>query len=71
MSPSQGRMLVRQIIPRMGSAIPVAVSHVGCEDKEGLVQDGTVMAATILTNARRNHKKVTAGNVAYYTLQHL
>ncbi len=71
MSPTAEYMLLHDVVPRIASAIPVAVSHVGCEDKEELLQDGTVMAAKILTNANRNGKKVTAGNVAYYTLQHL
>ena len=71
MSPSQGQMLVRQIIPRIASAIPVAVSHVGSEDTQELIQDGSAMAAKILINANKNGKKVTPGNVAYYTLQHL
>jgi hypothetical protein len=71
MSPSQGQILVRQIIPRIASAIPVAVSRVGSEDTQELLQDGTAMAAKILINANKNGKKVTPGNVAYYTLQHL
>jgi hypothetical protein len=29
------------------------------------LQDGTVMAAKILTNATRNGKRVTAGNIAF------
>ena len=70
MSPQQGSMLLRQIVPRIASAIPVAVSHVGSEDTQELLQDGTAMAAKILINANRNGKKVTPGNVAY-TLQHL
>jgi len=71
MSPQQGQMLLRDIVPRIASAIPVAVNAVGSESKEELLQDGTAMAAKILTNANRNGKKVTPGNVAYYTLQHL
>ena len=71
MSPTAKYMLLHDVVPRLKSAIPVAVSYVGSEDKEEMLQDGTVMAAKILTNANRNGKKVTAGNVAYYTLQHL
>jgi len=71
MSPQQGSMLLRQIVPRPTSTIPVAVSHVGSEDTQELIQDGTAMAAKILINANRNGKTVTPGNVAYYTLQHL
>ena len=65
MSPQAGEMLLHEVVPRIASAIPIAVSHVGCEDREELVQGGTVMAARILANANRNGKKVTAGNVAY------
>ena len=71
MSPQEGELLLRQIVPRIASAIPVAVSAVGCEDVKELLQDGTAMAAKILTRANHNGKRVTAGNVAYYTLQHL
>ena len=57
-------MLLRQIIPRIASAIPMAVSYVGSEDTQELIQDGTAMAAKILTTANKNGKKVTPANVA-------
>ena len=71
MSPQEGELLLQEVAPRLHSAIPNAVCHVGSEDTPELFQDGLAMAAKILTNAYRNGKKVTAGNVAYYTLQHL
>ena len=71
MSPEAGEMLLHQIVPRIASSIPFAVPIVGCEDRMELLQDGTAMAAKILINATKNGKKVTPGNVAYYTLQHL
>ena len=71
MSPEEGEMLLREVAPRLCSAIPHAVRHVGSEDSQELLQDGLAMAAKILTNAHKNGKKVTPGNVAYYTLQHL
>lgn len=71
MSPEAGALLLHQIVPRIASAVPVAVPSVGSEDREELIQDGTAMAAKILINAQRNGKKVTPGNVAYYTVQHL
>ncbi len=71
MSPEPGEMLLHQIVPRIASAIPHAVYAIGCEDRMELLQDGTAMAAKILINATKNGKKVTPGNVAYYTLQHL
>lgn len=71
MSPQTEDLLVHDVVPRLRSAIPIAVAHVGSEDDAELLQDGTVMAAKLLTNAHRNRKRVTAGNVAYYTIQHL
>jgi len=44
---------------------------VGCEDAEELVQDATAMAARLLHNAEAAGKRVTPGNIAYYTIQHL
>jgi hypothetical protein len=64
-------MLVNEVMPRVHSAIPHAVKPVGSEDHHELIQDGTAMAAKMLVNAELNQKKVTAGNVAYYTIQHL
>ncbi len=71
MSPENECLLLHDVVPRLRSAIRIAVSHVGSEDDAELLQDGTVMAAKILTNATSKGKKVTAGNVAFYTLQHL
>jgi len=71
MSPQAGWILVNQIVPRLRSAVPQAVRLVGCEDPEELVQDATAMAAKMLHNAEANGKKVTAGNIAYYTIQHM
>ena len=71
MSPSESEVLLTQIVPRLRSAIPRSVRCIGCEDHEELLQDGIAMAAKMLLNANRNGKSVSAGNVAYYTLQHL
>ena len=71
MSPESACLLLHNVVPRLRSAIPIAVAHVGSEDDAELLQDGTVMAAKILTNATRKGKRVTAGNVAFYTLQHM
>ena len=71
-----------EVVPRIHAAIPAAVNCVGCEEAEELVQDGTAMAAKMMCSAERNGKKVTraargrlneisAGNIAYYTIQHL
>ena len=88
MSPQAGFLLQDQIIPRLKSAIPNAVSFIGSEDAEELVQDGTLIAAQMIHNAeqagknvvrnpgasRRGARKIrtiSAGNVAFYTIQKL
>ncbi len=71
MSPENEYLLLHDVVPRLRSAIRIAVAHVGSEDDAELLQDGMVMAAKILTNATRKGKRVTAGNVCFYTLQHL
>ncbi len=63
--------MVTQIVPRLRSAIPQAVCLVGCEDVEEVVQDATAMAARLLHSAEAAGKRVTAGNIAYYVIQHL
>ncbi|MEQ2008273.1 MAG: hypothetical protein ABMA26_15875 [Limisphaerales bacterium] len=70
MSPKAGQMLVDQIVPRLRVLIPHSVSQVGHEDHEELVQDSTVMAARMLNSAELRGKKVTPGNIAYYTVLH-
>ena len=71
MSPQAEEMLLQEVAPRLHAAIPQSVSYVASEDTQELLQDGLAMAAKILTNAHKNGKKVTPGNVAYYTLQHM
>ncbi len=71
MSPENEYLLLHDVVPRLRSAIRIAVAHVESEDDAELLQDGILMAAKILTNATRKGKRVTAGNVCFYTLQHL
>ena len=88
MSPEAGFLLQDQIVPRLISAIPNAVSFIGSEDAKELVRDGTLIAAKMIHNAeqagkrvvrnpgagRRGARKVrtiSAGNIAYYTIQKL
>ena len=76
-------MLMDQILPRLRSAIPAFCHCVGCEDAEELIQDGTAMAAKMMTaveqsgkkvvrvaNSRRG-KEITAGSISYYTIEKL
>ena len=71
MSPAAGYLLVEQIAPRLRSAIPKCVHPVGAEDAEELVQDAIAMAARMLQNVENAGKRVTAGNIAFYTILHM
>jgi DNA-binding CsgD family transcriptional regulator len=88
MSPQAGFLLQTEILPRLISCIPNAVSFIGSEDAQELIQDATALAAQMIHNAERSGKKVvrnpgagrrgarklktiSAGNVAFYTIQKL
>ena len=73
MSPQAGFVLKDEIYPRLCSAIPRSVLCVGQEDPQELIQDATVMAARMIDRVESQGKlgKVTASNIAYYTIQHL
>ena len=83
MSPQAGYLLQEEVVPRLASAIPNAVAFIGSEDAEELIQDATAIAAKIMHNAELSGKQVvksaggpnknaiTAGNVAYYTIEKL
>ncbi len=71
MSPQAGWLLVNEIVPRLKSSISTSVRPVGCEDIQELVQDGTAIAAKMLHSAEAQGKQVSAGNIAYYAVQHL
>lgn len=64
-------MLMGEIAPRLRSAIPRCVKTIGAEDHEELVQDAIVTAAQMLHNVEAAGKKVTPGNIAYYTILHM
>ena len=71
MSPRASWILIHEVIPRLQSAVSSSVRPLGCEDSEELVQDGTAIAAGLLSSAEAKGKQITGGNAAYYTLQHL
>ena len=73
MSPQAGWILNDQIVPRLRGAVPKSVLCVGAEDHAELIQDATVMAAQMIDRVEAQGKlgKVTASNIAYYTIQHL
>ena len=74
-SPSGGcqfsKDMPEEVLPRLRSSIPQVVSFVGSEDAQELVQDGIAMAARLMHNVEMARKKVTSGNIAYYTVRHL
>ncbi len=57
--------------PVSKARMPQTVSFIGSEDAEELVQDSIAMAVKLLHNVDKAHKKVTPGNIAYYTIQHM
>jgi hypothetical protein len=71
MSPQAGFVLQDQIVPRLRSAIPTVCHCVGSEDAQELIQDSIAMAAKLLHNVEAAGKRVTPGNIAYYTIQHI
>jgi len=73
MSPEAGWLLHDQIAPRIAGTVPHSILTVGAEDHHELVQDGITLAAKMVDRLEQQGKlgTVTAGNIAYYTLQHL
>jgi hypothetical protein len=71
MSPRASWILQEEIAPRLRSAIPNNVNRIASEDPAELVQDSICMAAKLLTNAEKQNKSVTPGNIAYYTILHM
>ena len=61
-------LLLDEIHRRLRVAIPKAVPIVGADDIDELVQDGMVIAIVLLKSAKKAGKKVTAANIAYYTI---
>jgi hypothetical protein len=83
MTKNAGNILCTEVVPRLQAAIPYAVSFIGCEDAQEVIQDGVAMAAKMIHNSeqagkkvtrsasnrgRKGAKAVTAGNIAYYTI---
>jgi len=73
MSPQASWILQEEVVPRLCGAVPQTVRCVGAEDHQELIQDATCMAARMLDRVEQQGKlgKVSASNVAYYTIQHL
>src|ERR1035437_3036319 len=70
MSPRSGWLLVNEIVPRLRSAVPLVAHCIGAEDPEELIGDATLHATRILHSAESRGKTITAGNAAFYAVQH-
>jgi hypothetical protein len=70
MSPQAGCLLMEQIAPRL-RITSRCLPQVGADDADELYQDGIAIAARMLDSAERKGKKVTAGNIAWYTTKQL
>jgi hypothetical protein len=71
MHSSTEQFILQEVQPRLKAAIAQSVPLVGAEDVQELVQDGTVIALRLLDSATRSGRKVTGGNLAFYTVKML
>lgn len=71
MSPKTAWILQEEVVPRLKTTIPRTVNQIGSEDAEELVQDSICFAARLLDNAERANKKVTPGNISFFTSLHM
>jgi len=65
------RQLLLELESRLRVAVPQLVPMIGADDPDELVQDGLVIALRIYRSAQAAGKKVTVGNLVYYTIRHL
>src|SRR6266404_6567663 len=63
--------LLLELEPRLRAAIPQLVPMVGADDPQELLQDGLVIALRLYRRTRAVGKKVTVGNLVFYTIRHL
>ena len=68
MSPSAGKLLVEEIVPRIRVSIHAGSIVVGADDHEELIQDAIATAAALLMSTEARGKKVTPGNIAFYAV---
>src|ERR1035441_5962229 len=73
MSPQAGWILQEEISPRIAAVVPRSIQTVSCESHQDIIADGITMAASMIHRVEAQGKlgKVSASNIAYYTLQHL
>ena len=65
------RQLLLELESRLRVAVPQLVPMIGADDPDELVQDGLVIALRISRSAQAAGKKVTVGNLVFYTIRHL
>ena len=71
MNPAIEKLHLQEVRPRLRIAIAHTVPTVGSDDPEELLQAGVLIALRLLNGTRCSRKKVTAANVAYYTVKYL
>ena len=71
MTAAAAEMLVREIMPRIASAVPRILKRGGSEDDGELVQDGTVQAVDAIESLETRGQPLYAASIAFYTLQRL
>jgi len=60
MTPSTEDLLLKEVQPRLRTAVANTIPIVASDDHEELLQDGLVIALHLLNSARRARKNVTA-----------
>jgi len=63
--------MLHEVAPRLRAGIASPVPRSPGEDDSELIQDGLVIALGLLHSAQARNKKVSAGNIAYYTIKNL
>jgi len=73
MSPQAGWILKEEVAPRIAAVVHPSIQSVGAGDHQELIADGITMAAKMIDRVEAQGRlgKVSASNIAYYTLQHL
>jgi len=64
-------MLVREIMPRIASAVPRILKRGGSEDDSELIQDGAVQAVDAIESLETRGQPLYPASIAFYTLQRL
>ena len=71
MTAAAAEMLVKEIMPRIVSAVPRILKRGGSEDDSELIQDGAVQAVDAIESLETRGQPLYASSIAFYTLQRL